>query len=51
LAPACQCGFGTATVSETVSESTERVIENSGELRQILLETLMKPAILLAMNR
>jgi len=39
------------TVSETVSESSDRVVKNSGELGRILLETSTKPAILLAMNR
>ena len=36
------------TVSETVSKSGERVKKNSGELKRILFETPIKPAILLA---
>jgi hypothetical protein len=42
---------GTATVSETVSESADRVRKNSGELTQILLEIPMKPAILMGMSQ
>lgn len=41
----CECETG------TVSENTDRVVKNSGELGRILLETSMKSAILLAMNR
>jgi hypothetical protein len=33
------------TVSETVSESGERVVKNCGELKQILLETQINSAI------
>jgi hypothetical protein len=39
------------TVSETVSESGDGVVKNSGELEQFLLETPIKPAILLALIR
>lgn len=39
-----------ATVSETVSESTETVVQSCGELGRILLESPVKPAILLALN-
>jgi hypothetical protein len=39
------------TVSETVSGNCKTVRKNSGELKRILIETPMKPAIMLAMNR
>jgi hypothetical protein len=43
--------WGSAGVSETVSERPEKVVKNSVELGHILLEKPMKPAILLALNR
>ena len=39
------------TVSQTVSKRGGRVVKNSGELERIVLESLMKPAIFLKMNR
>jgi hypothetical protein len=43
--------FSTGTVSETVSESAEIVVQSSGQLGQILIDMPIKPAILLALIR
>jgi hypothetical protein len=51
VADSCRHATVQKSVSETVSESTERVKKNSVGLNRILFETPMKSGILTALNQ